>query len=232
MIGYFKIIFQFKMISGNMSVISAVVLSGGNAVRMGGEKPFRKLNNGYMIENVINVLVKNNIQFTIVFKHLKNLKLDDIDRQRYLIKKYKQTITWDILPNKGPLVGILSGMRLSNSEWIIVLPCDMPFITKNSVNRLINNIFVAESKKCDCIIPKHNNGHIEPLFSIYKKSTIGALEKLVKIAELENKSFPIRDFIKKLNPYYVPIGEIDPTNKVFININTHSDLKLLLKRDK
>ncbi len=215
-----------------MSLISAVVLSGGNAVRMGGEKPFRKLNNRYMIENVINVLVENNIQFTIVFKHLKNLKLDDVNRQLYLVKEYKQTITWDIVPNKGPLVGILSGMRLSNSEWVIILPCDMPFITKNSVDNLINNIFVAESKKCDCIIPRHNNGHIEPLFSIYKKSTIGELEKLVKIAELENKSFPIRNFIKKLNPYYIPIDDIDPTNNVFTNINTHSDLKLLLKREK
>jgi len=211
-------------------MISAIILSGGNATRMGGEKPFRKLNNGYMIENVANVLIEKNIPFTVVFKYLNNLNSDDIKKHLYLVKKYNQTITWDIIPNKGPLVGILSGMRLSNSEWIIILPCDMPFISKNSIDRLINQIPIAESKKCNCIIPKHENGHIEPLFSIYKKSSISALEKLVKRIINENKSYPIRNFIKELCPLYVPVDEIDPTKKTFININSHNDLKLLKKK--
>jgi molybdopterin-guanine dinucleotide biosynthesis protein A len=213
-------------------MISAIILSGGNATRMGGEKPFRKLNNGYMIENVINVLTEKNIQFTIVFKHLNNLNSDDINKQLYLVKKYNQTITWDIIPNKGPLIGIFSGMRLLNSEWIIILPCDMPFISKNSIDRLINQIPIAESKKCNCIIPKHKNGHIEPLFSIYKKSSISALEKLVKRIINENKSYPIRSFINELNPLYVPVDEIDSTNKTFININSHDELRQLKEKGK
>ena len=213
-----------------MVMISAIILSGGNATRMGGEKPFRKLNNGYMIENVANVLIEKNIPFTVVFKYLNNLNSDDIKKHLYLVKKYNQTITWDIIPNKGPLVGILSGMRLSNSEWIIILPCDMPFISKNSIDRLINQIPIAESKKCNCIIPKHENGHIEPLFSIYKKSSISVLEELVKRITIENKSYPIRNFIRELCPLYVSVDEIDPTNKTFININSHDDLKLLKKK--
>jgi molybdopterin-guanine dinucleotide biosynthesis protein A len=214
--------------------ISAIVLSGGNATRMGGEKPFRKINNKYMIENVINVLVENNMSFVIVFKHLDNISSKDIIKQKYLIKKYGQTITWDIIFNKGPVVGILSGMRLLNTEWIITLPCDMPFISKNSLSNLLSYISSAESLGCNCIIPKHENGHIEPLFSIYNKSTIGILENLVKQMVLQNKSYPIRMFIKKLKPLYVPVKYIDSTSKTFININSHHELKAFknIKKEK
>jgi len=213
-----------------MSIVSAVILSGGNAKRMGGEKPFRKLNNGYMIENILRVIIGENIPYTIVFKHLDELSKEDISKQIYLIEKYKgcnQTITWDIVSNKGPLVGIFSGMRLSNSEWIITLPCDMPFVNSSSLNNLVSQIPMAISKKYNCIIPKHENGHIEPLFSIYHKSTTEVLEELINKILIKKKSLPIRSFIEKLRPLYIPVNKIDPTSRTFININTHNDLNLL-----
>ncbi|WP_292459746.1 molybdenum cofactor guanylyltransferase [Methanothermococcus sp.] len=213
-------------------MISAIILSGGNATRMGGEKPFRKLNNNYLIENIANVLIEMNIPFTVVFKHLNNLDSENIQKQHYMFEKYRQTITWDILNNKGPIIGILSGMRILNTEWVIVLPCDMPLISKISIDKLLNYIPIADSKKYDCIIPKHENGYIEPLFSIYKKSSIRILEELVKISIKEDKTFPIRRFIDELNPLYVPVDEIDPTKKTFVNVNTHDDLKVVKKEVK
>ncbi|WP_048058107.1 molybdenum cofactor guanylyltransferase [Methanothermococcus okinawensis] len=214
-------------------MISAIILSGGNARRMGGEKPFRKLNNNYLIENVANVLIEMNIPFTIVFKHLNNLYYEDIKKQHYMFKKYHQTITWDIINDKGPIVGILSGMRILDTEWIITLPCDMPLINKSSINNLLNYIPIADSEKYDCIIPKHKNGYIEPLFSIYKKSSIKILTELVKkIIIEENKSLPIRRFIDELNPLYIPVDEIDPTKKTFVNVNTQDDLKTIKYKNK
>ena len=212
-----------------MVMISAIILSGGNATRMGGEKPFRKLNNGYMIENVANVLIEMNIPFTIVFKHLNNLDSENIQKQHYMFEKYRQTITWDILNDKGPIIGILSGMRILNTEWVMVLPCDMPLINKISIDKLLNYIPIADSEKYDCIIPKHENGYIEPLFSIYKKSSINILEELVKQVIKDGRTIPIRSFIDELNPLYVPVDEIDHTKKTFVNVNTHDDLKAIIK---
>ena len=208
-----------------MEKISAIVLSGGNAERLGGEKPFRKFNNDYLIDNTINVLIEMKIPFVVVFKHLMSIKKGDIPKESYIFKRYGQSITWDLIPNKGPIVGILSGMRVMDSNWILVLPCDMPFITKDSINALLNYIPVAKSKGYNCIIPKHDNGHVEPLFSLYEKSSVVVLENLVNEAINKEKSIPIRRLIHNLSPLYVPSKKIDNTMKTFININTFEDFE-------
>ena len=203
-------------------MISAIILSGGNATRMGGEKPFRKLNNNnYLIENIANVLIEMNIPFTIVFKHLNNLDSENIQKQHYMFEKYRQTITWDILNDKGPIIGILSGMRILNTEWVMVLPCDMPLINKISIDKLLNYIPIADSEKYDCIIPKHENGYIEPLFALYKRDSLSILNKIL----MEGENLSIRYFISHLNPLYIKAEELDKTKNLFKNINTIEELK-------
>ena len=215
--------------------ISAIILSGGKATRMDGEKPFRKVNNNYLIENVADVLFNMDIPFIVVFKYLcnntngiNNTIKCDIDNQIHIFKKYNQTITFDILNNKGPLIGILSGMNLVGRGWVLTLPCDTPLISENSIKNIINKIPLAESNNCNCIIPKHENGYIEPLFSIYHKSTIKILEQIIRSSS-GDKHPAIRQYIQKLNPLFVPVDEIDETHKSFINVNTHNDLNKLKK---
>ncbi|UXM85050.1 molybdenum cofactor guanylyltransferase [Methanococcus aeolicus] len=213
--------------------ISAIILSGGKATRMGGEKPFRKVNNNYLIEKVADVLHNMELPFVVVFKHICNsensvntLNKCDIDNQIHIFKKYNQTITFDILYNKGPLIGILSGMNLIEGGWVLILPCDTPLISENSIKNIINKIPLAESNNCNCIIPKHENGYIEPLFSIYHKSTIKTLEKIIRSSSGDRHP-AIRQYINELNPLFVDVNEIDETHKSFVNVNTHNDLNKL-----
>ncbi|MBW9220131.1 molybdenum cofactor guanylyltransferase [Methanothermococcus sp. SCGC AD-155-N22] len=208
--------------------ISGVVLSGGNAKRLGGEKPFRKFGKGYLIEGTIKVLVEMKIPFVVVFKHMRYLDRENIDKINYLLRRYRQSITWDIVYNGGPIVGIFSGMRVIEGDWILVLPCDTPFISKRSVENLLKYIEIAESKKYNCIVPRHEDGHIEPLFSLYKRSSLSTLERLLKERE---RGIPIRALIHRLNPLYVPSKNIDKSKKVFTNINTFEDLRRVIKED-
>ncbi|HIQ39183.1 MAG TPA: molybdenum cofactor guanylyltransferase [Methanothermococcus okinawensis] len=207
--------------------ISAIVLSGGNAERLGGEKPFRRWGEGYLIESTIRVLVEMRIPFVVVFKNMRYLDGGHIDKIFYLLKKYRQSITWDVIYNGGPIVGILSGMRVTEGYWILVLPCDTPFINRESIENLLKYIDTAESKGYNCIVPKHENGYIEPLFSLYKRSSLNILEKLVKETTVKNKGIPIRELIQRLNPLYVSSKDIDKSKRVFININTFEDLRRL-----
>ena len=203
--------------------ISGVVLSGGNAKRLGGEKPFRRFGDNYLIESTIRVLVEMEIPFVVVFKHIR-YERNNIDKINYLLRKYNQTITWDVIYNGGPTVGILTGMRVIGGDWILVLPCDTPFITRKSLENLLRYIDTAESNNNNCIVPRHENGHIEPLFSLYRRSSLSILEGLLKE---RGRGIPIRELISKLNPLYVPSKEIDRSMKVFTNINTFEDLKVI-----
>lgn len=205
--------------------ISGVILSGGNARRLGGEKPFRRFGGCYLIESTIKVLVEMEIPFVVVFKHIR-YERDNIDRIIYLLKKYRQTITWDVVYNGGPTVGILSGMRVIGEDWILVLPCDTPFINRESLENLLRYIDTAESNNHSCIVPRHEDGRIEPLFSLYRRSSLSVLERLLKE---RGRGIPIRELIQRMNPLYVPSWEIDRSKRVFTNINTFEDLRRVVK---
>ncbi|HIP84572.1 MAG TPA: molybdenum cofactor guanylyltransferase [Methanothermococcus okinawensis] len=201
--------------------VAGVVVSGGNAKRLEGEKPFRRFGKGYLIENVLKVLVEMEIPFAVVFKHMGHLQRDYIPKIKYLIKRYRQRITWDVVYDRGPLVGILSGMRVVEGDWILVLPCDTPFIDRRSLENLLAYIDTGESNSHSCIVPRHEDGHIEPLFSLYRRTSLSILEKLLK----SRRNVPIRELIYRLNPLYIPAEKIDKSKKVFTNINTLDDLR-------
>lgn len=207
-------------------MISAVILSGGKAERMGGEKSFRTFGDKYLIENIADILNNLKIPFVTVFKNPRFLKdpESEMEKQIYFYNKYKQTITWDVIPEMGPLVGMLSGMINCDSPWVLVVPCDMPFITEESIENLIDYIKIAESKKCNAIVPKHKNGFIEPLFSLYHVSSIDTLQKIVAETNEKKCSYPIRRLIDEINPLYVDVMKIDATGNVFLNINTIDEL--------
>jgi len=202
-------------------MISGIILSGGKARRMNGEKAFRIVNNKFLIEYTSDLLKEMNIPFVVVFKNEKEQNTKTLEMNFF--KKYRQTITWDIESDRGPLMGILSGMRVSNAKWVLVLPCDMPFINKNAINNLIRYIPIAEKNNNGCIIPMHENGYIEPLFSIYARSSMEILNNILE--NPENKNLSLRNFIEHINPFYVDAKKIDRTKRVFINVNTLEELE-------
>ncbi|MBP2201541.1 molybdopterin-guanine dinucleotide biosynthesis protein A [Methanococcus voltae] len=214
-------------------MISAIILSGGKASRMGGEKSFRKTpdENKYLIEKVADILLDMDLPFVTVFKNPKfmNDNSEEIEKQTYFKNKYRQPITWDTIAGKGPLIGIYEGMKISKGDWILVLPCDMPYISKKAIEKLISKVELAEKGGYDCIVPKHKNGFIEPLFSLYHISSIKKLENIVNEIKESGKSAPIRLLIDSLNPLYVDAHEIDINQKTYVNINTFEDFESLKK---
>ncbi|XRO77246.1 molybdenum cofactor guanylyltransferase [Methanocaldococcus sp. 10A] len=197
-------------------IIGGIILSGGKGKRIGGKKPFKVFNGKYLINYPSDVLKTLNIPFVTVFA--KN-SIDLYMEREYLIK-YKCLISFDLIENKGPLMGILCGMRALNAKWFIVLSCDCPYITKEALEKLISYIEIAERNNNLCIIPKHENGYIEPLFALYKRDSLHILNKII----MEDKNLSIRYFISYLNPLYIKAEELDKTKKIFKNINTIEEL--------
>ena len=198
-------------------IIGGIILSGGKGERIGGKKPFRVFNGKYLINYPSDVLKSLEIPYVTVFA--KNSI--DLDMEREYLIKYKCLISFDLIENKGPLMGILCGMRALNAKWFIVLPCDCPYVTKEALEKLITNIDIAERNNNLCIIPKHENGYIEPLFALYKRDSLHILNKII----MEDKNLSIRYFISHLNPLYVKAEELDESKKIFKNINTIEELK-------
>ena len=147
-------------------------------------------------------------------------------RDQEQIEKYKPIlkegdapikIATDELKDQGPLVGILTGLSQINSEYAQILPCDSPFISKEFVLKMFE---IAENEEFDAIVPMWDDGHIEPLHSIYKKNIASIIRDLI-----EEKRRDVKSLIEGLNVEYVDVGELDETNMSFQNLNTIKDFE-------
>ena len=118
---------------------------------------------------------------------------------------------------KGPLVGLYSAMaseQLSSAEYLMMVPCDGPFIPENLVASLHRTIAQTDADIA-CV---RYQGFAQPTFSLWHKRVMPAVEQ----ALLVKKNGGFKPLLKVLNSVYLdwPEQSINP----FFNINTPDDL--------
>lgn len=131
------------------------------------------------------------------------------DYTQFCLPLYKDTIK-----NKGPMGGLMTALEQTFVPYILLMGCDMPFISINAINHLIDNSI--ENK----IIVAETNGFINPLLAIYPKSILPELK-----IHLENDQLKMQDFISSQNHHIVKMDEIEKTEpRAMTNINSREEL--------
>lgn len=128
-------------------------------------------------------------------------------------KKFKLPVYNDVVPEKGPMGGLLTAMENTGAEMVLLIACDMPFITANAIERLLKN---ADKEQ---IIASLSNQKINPLFSVYPV----ILKEKIKKSIAEGK-LKMTDFILKNQHLLLPF-EYEQSGKIFRNINTEEERK-------
>lgn len=107
--------------------ISAVILAGGKARRMGGQdKGLQILGKQSLIEHVINRLQPQIHQISI-----------NTNRNQTEYAKFGFPVFSDELPDfQGPLSGMLTALEKTKSDFILFTPCDTPFFPMNLLDKL------------------------------------------------------------------------------------------------
>ena len=186
---------------------AAIILAGGKSSRMGPDKnkSMLRLNGKYLID--------------IVISKLKCVVGDNIiivgPPERYLT--YKQVVP-DLFSQKGPLVGIYSGLKVSSSQYNLVVGCDMPFLEVKLLKYMTKNI-----NSNDIVIPHYSDGYIEPLCAIYSKRCLEIIER-----NLAEHIFSVRAIFPHLKVKFIEDEEIkkyDPKFYSFFNVNFKHDFR-------
>ncbi len=121
----------------------------------------------------------------------------------------------DILPYRGPLGGILSGLLVAKHEYTFVIACDMPFVDK----RLIREMTAARHGN-DVVVLTHEMG-VEPLLGLYSKNCIKPLEESLFAGKLS-----LQEFLSglKAQPFEYDASTANGEDlPAFFNINTPQD---------
>ena len=190
--------------------LTAIILAGGKSTRVGlnKSKDQIKFAGRPLIDWVISQLTS-----------LDNLTEEDIiivgPKEKY--PRFRRVVQ-DIFPQKGPLGGILSGLKTSNSQYNLVVACDMPFLEVKLLQYMREEI-----DSNDIIIPRYNRGYIEPLCAIYSKKCLEVMEKNIQSGILS-----VRKIFPHLRIKFIEEEEIkkfDPKFYSFFNVNFKSDFK-------
>lgn len=72
----------------------------------------------------------------------------------------------DDWPGAGPLGAIATALRASETEWNLILACDLPYLTGPWLSFLVERALGSDR---DAILPRSQGG-AEPLCAMYKKS--------------------------------------------------------------
>lgn len=188
---------------------SIIILCGGRSRRMGKDKGSLVLNDKPMLIHVLDTVKDIADEIVLVLRDQ-----EQINKYKTILRDIEVSIkiVTDEAKDQGPLVGILTGLSHVKSEYAQILPCDSPFISKSFVLKMFK---IAEAKEFDAVVPIWDDGHIEPLHSIYKKDKVNIGKNLIK-KELYN----VKSFIDNLNVKYVDVEELDQSTMSFRNLNT------------
>lgn len=184
--------------------ITGIILAGGRSRRIGKDKAFLPIDNEPMIQKELKIFQQVFSKIIVVtntpdkYKHFEGIK-----------------IITDIIPECGPLGGIYSGLSLSDTEYSFFAACDMPFINKDMVFYIINQLDGVWA-----VVPFYG-GKTQPLFAAYSKECLLSIEK-----QLSLKKFAIKEYLKGIIVKFIQENELkdfDNDGRSFVNINTIKD---------
>ena len=184
--------------------LSGAILAGGKSTRMGSNKALMRLNGEPMIARVARVLSS--------CRAIDEVMLITSAPADYVFLNLPAH--GDFYFGKGPLAGIHSALRHARHARVLMVACDLPFITAALLDYLC-----AESAAHEITALESEKG-VEPLCAVYAKSCTAAIERQLlegrlKVAEIFDK---VNTRIMKLEPSlpgYRP--------HLFTNVNTPED---------
>jgi molybdopterin-guanine dinucleotide biosynthesis protein A len=110
--------------------VSAVVLAGGEALRMGGEKALRTLRGKTLIQHAIDLVAP------LAGEVVVSVGARDIE----LAAETRAVADPPGLEGKGPLSGILAGLEAASGDVCLLAPCDLPNMTPALLKGLLTEL--------------------------------------------------------------------------------------------
>lgn len=182
---------------------TAAILAGGRARRLGGfEKGLLPLGGRSFVARQIEVLGGLADRIAIVAG----------DSDRY--GGFGVPVLADVAPGAGSLGGILTALSVAD-DWVLVLACDMPFVTTPFLGRLVD-----AAREADVALPRSADGP-HPLCACYARTATDPIRRRVEAGLLR-----VQDALADLRVAEIggrTLAAFDPDGVLLLNVNTPDD---------
>ncbi|WP_053402124.1 molybdenum cofactor guanylyltransferase [Priestia koreensis] len=187
------------------TTVTGVILAGGESRRFGSPKALAKLGNQTFIERAVQLL-QEEVDDLLIIAH--STIASTIEKLLPSV-----TVITDVPDHagKGPLAGIYTAMDYANSHWYFVMPCDMPYLSKESIRTFFSHQRTEDDAVLSCI---HNR--TQPLVGLYHERVKTTLEDCLSRQDLR-----VMKALDLLNVHWLTEKHFDTNvQREFQNINT------------
>jgi molybdopterin-guanine dinucleotide biosynthesis protein A len=173
---------------------SGFVLAGGASKRMGRDKALLPYGGATLVEHVAKIVSEATGSVRLI---------GHPDRLGHL----GFPVFPDELPDCGPASGIYTALKITETDWNVLVACDMPAVTADLLQELLRRADTTERK---CVAATGPYGQPEPLCAVYHRRCLPALARAIR-----DKQLKMRDFVKKIGAVWVAADK-----SVLANVNT------------
>jgi len=151
--------------------VSAAILAGGRARRLGGADKARLAVGGARIIDR---------QLAALATVADDIRIVATDRERYAGLGLR--VIADVVPEAGPLGGLYSALLDATHDRMLILACDLPFVTAALLQRLVDESGTGE--EIDAVVPRSARG-LEPLCALYRTRAAAAARARIDRGDLK-----------------------------------------------
>lgn len=200
--------------------IEAYILIGGRSSRLGRDKAFVAVGGMTLAQRSLNTVRESGIasKTTFVAANETQFAIQAITLDAPFI--------FDLVEGRGPLGGLHAALSYAQTEWILLLACDYPFVTTDLLRFLMENI----SDEFGTVVPEQPDGRLQPLCAFYKAEAARPL--IQEIINHPRVSPPMAEIVNSLTPKIVKpskYSHLAGFDHFFSNLNTPDDLNKIEK---
>jgi molybdenum cofactor guanylyltransferase len=151
--------------------LSAIVLAGGLSSRMGQDKALIMVDGMPLITRICGIAQQCADPVFVVTPW--------VERYRGVVDRGVQFVeeVWLGDEPNGSLVGFVQGLAVVQTEWVLLLACDLPGLRVEVLREWIDRLKQTEEV---ALLPKNPGGWWEPLCGFYRRDCLGDLTAYVE----------------------------------------------------
>ena len=182
-----------------METLTVFILCGGKSSRMQSEKGLVLFQEKPFIEHIVQAIlpITDQIKLITASKEYDYLPYEKIQ---------------DIIQDRGPLGGIYTALTHTETEFNLILSCDIPLIS----NELLKELISKHTKEAGITVFA-TESRIHPLIGIYSKNILPVVKEAIEANELK-----MMDLLAKTPHQIIKIEESE--NFPLTNINSADEL--------
>lgn len=181
--------------------VSAVILAGGRATRMGGDdKGWVPLAGKSLIEHVLDRL-RPQVDEVLI----------NANRSQARYQTLAPVIGDGNDDFQGPLAGMQAGLAAARHDWVLFVPCDGPALPLDLMTR-----FRAAITPDTDLVVAHDGEHLQPVVALLRRALLPSLRQA--LAEGERKTGA---WFARHRMAVVPFADLPDA---FVNLNSPDEL--------